>query len=144
MRRQGETAMRHRLGFALALCLLAAPAFSTPDNAIAIELNSIETVQTGCRIAFLVENSGAAQIDSLKLDLAIFNREGVVQRRLVTEMGPIRKAKTIVRTFELDGECGQIGSILVNDVTACVPGDAGACLERLNLSSRSTGIRLYK
>ena len=129
--------------FVFAALLLAAPAHAAPDNSIVVELNSAETAQGKCRVAFVVDNKGDA-IESLKLDLAVFNREGIVQRRLVTEMGPLRKAKTIVRTFDLEGECGAIGSILVNDVSACTPGEPGACLDRLALSSRAPGIRLYK
>jgi hypothetical protein len=65
-------------------------------------------------------------------------------RRLLTEMGPVRSAKTIVRTFAVEAECRQIGSILVNDVTACAPGEPGACLDGLGLSSRLQALRLYK
>ena len=64
--------------------------------------------------------------------------------RLLTEMGPVRAAKTIVRTFAVEAECRQIGSILVNDVTACAPGEPGACLDGLGLSSRLQALRLYK
>jgi hypothetical protein len=63
---------------------------------------------------------------------------------LLTEMGPVRSAKTIVRTFAVDADCRQIGSILVNDVTACAPGEPGACLDGLALSSRLQALRLYK
>lgn len=136
--------MRHIPGIAAIALLITAPALAASGGPIAVELNAAETVQNRCRIAFLVENKDDTAIESLKLDLAVFNREGVVQRRLVTEMGPVRKMKTIVRTFEIDGECGQIGAILVNDVTACVPGDPGACLDRLTLSSRAKDIKLYK
>ena len=129
--------------FAIAALLLAEPAQAAPDNAIAVELNSAESAQGRCRVAFVIENKGDA-IESLKLDLAVFNRDGIVQRRLVTEMGPLRKAKTIVRSFDLEGECGAIGSILVNDVTACAPGEPGACLDRLSLNSRVASVRLYK
>ena len=135
--------MRRLATFAVIALLLAAPAHAAPDSAIAVELNSVETVQNRCRVAFVVENKGDA-VESLKLDLAVFNRDGVLQRRLVTEMGPLRKAKTIVRSFDLDGECGQIGSILVNDVTVCTPGEPGACLDRLALSSKAKDIRFYK
>lgn len=129
--------------FAVAALLLAVPVQAAPDNLINVELNAAETVQGRCRVAFVVDNKGDA-VDSLKLDLAVFNHDGVLQRRLVTEMGPIRKAKTIVRSFDLEGECGQIGSILVNDVTACMPGEPGACLDRLALSSKAKEIRFYK
>ncbi|MGD9844711.1 MAG: hypothetical protein AB7U47_04915, partial [Variibacter sp.] len=109
-----------------------------------VELNAAEPVQNKCRVAFVIANKGATAIESLKLDLAIFNRDGVVQRRIVTEMAPLRRAKTIVKTFELENECGHIGSILVNDVTACTPGDAASCLDRLTPSSKVGEIKFYK
>jgi hypothetical protein len=49
-----------------------------------------------------------------------------------------------VKTFELENECGHIGSILVNDVTTCTPGDAAACLDRLTPSSKVGEIKFYK
>jgi hypothetical protein len=140
--------MHHRPGLALAALLLAAlvltPARGAQDDSINVELNSVEGAQSRCRMAFVIDNKDETALESLKLDLAVFNRDGVVQRRIVIEMGPVRRAKTMVRTFEIDGECGQIGSILVNDVTACAPGEPAACLDRLTLSSRVSGIRLYK
>ncbi len=111
---------------------------------IRIELTTAENVQNRCRLTFVIENKGEAAIETLKLDLAVFDREGVVQRRLVTEMGPVRAAKTIVKTFELDGDCASIGSVLVNDVTACAPDGIDACLGRLALSSRVPAVRLFK
>ena len=138
--------MRHRLGLAIAALLLAAltTAHAAQDDSINVELNSVEAAQAKCRLAFVIDNKDEIALETLKLDLAVFNRDGVVQRRLVIEMGPVRRAKTMVRTFEIDGDCSQIGSILVNDVTACAPGEPGACLDRLTLTSRVSGIRLYK
>ena len=70
--------------------------------------------------------------------------DGGILRRLLTEMGPVRAAKTIVRTFPIDADCHQISAILVNDVTACTPGEPGACLDGLALSSRVKTLRFYK
>jgi hypothetical protein len=140
-----ERAMIHALRLLIAVPLLAAaPARAAPEETLRVELNALENVQGRCRYSFVVENKGEAGVESLKLDLAVFGRDGVVQRRLVTEMGPLRRAKTMLRAFELEGECGQIGSILLNDVTACAPGDPASCLDALALTSRVQGVRLYK
>jgi hypothetical protein len=140
--------MRHRLAFSLFAILslhLAAPVSAiAADEPITVELNAAEPVQNKCRVAFVIANKSAAAVESLKLDLAIFNRDGIVQRRIVTEMGPLRRAKTIVKTFEFENECGQIGSILVNDVTVCTPGDAASCLDRLTPTSKVGEIKFYK
>jgi hypothetical protein len=114
------------------------------EQTLMVELNAAETASNKCSVTFLVENKNPNGIESIKLDLAIFNPEGIIQRRMVTELGPVRAAKTSVKTFALDGECAKIGSILVNDVTVCTPGDPGACLDQLALTSRIKSVRFYK
>jgi hypothetical protein len=126
------------------LLLIAAAAHAAPNDPIRVELNLAESVQSKCRLSFLIENKSDTPIERLTPDLAIFNREGIIQRRLVAEMGPVYRSKTIIKTFEIEGECGQIGSILVNDITACTPGDPGLCLDRLVLSSRVPNISLFR
>jgi hypothetical protein len=128
--------------FAVPAAALAAPNESA--DPIRVELNSAESAQGRCRMSFVIENKGETAIDSLKLDFAVFGTNGVVQRRLVAELGPLRRAKTVVKAFEIEGDCASIGSLLVNDVTACAPGDAGACLDRLVLASRLSNVRFFK
>jgi hypothetical protein len=128
----------------IALLTMTSPVWAAAGDPIHVELNATESVQSRCRLSFVIENKSEAAIESLKLDLAVFGRDGVIQRRLVTELGPVRGAKTIVKAFELDTECGQIGSILVNDVTACAPVAPDACLDRLALSSHVPNVRLFK
>ena len=128
----------------IAFLTMTSPVWAGAGDPISVELNAAEGVQSRCRLSFVIENKSDAAIESLKLDLAVFGRDGVIQRRLVTELGPVRGAKTIVKAFELDTECGQIGSILVNDVTACAPMAADACLDRLALSSHVPNVRFFK
>src|SRR4029079_3033500 len=109
-----------------------------------VELNSAETVESRCRLNFVVQNKSDAALDSMKLDLVVFGPDGAIKRRLLTEMGLIRPLKTVVRTFVIDVECAQIRSILVNDVVARTPGNASDCLDELSLSSRLKGVRFYK
>jgi hypothetical protein len=126
------------------LVLIAPAGIAAPNDPIRVELNLAESVQNKCRLSFLIENKSETPIDRLTPDLAIFNREGIIQRRMVAELGPVYRSKTIIKTFEIEGECGQIGSILVNDITACAPGDPGLCLDRLVLSSRVPGVSLFR
>ncbi len=133
-----------RVLFPILLLLSASAAFSAPSDPIRVELNLAESVQSKCRLSFLIENKSDTPIERLTPDLAIFNREGIIQRRLVAEMGPVYRAKTIIKTFEIDGDCAQIGSILINDITACSPGDPASCLDRLVLSSRVPTITLFR
>ena len=132
-----------RLGLALLFTLIAlAPARA--QDAVRIELNTVEHAENRCRMTFVIENKTSHAVDSLKLDIALFNTEGAVYRRMVTDMGPVRAAKTVVKTFATDGDCAQLGSLLVNEVAACTPGEPNACLDQLALSSRVKAVRLYK
>ena len=132
--------MRFRIAAIFALSL-AAPAFAEDMQ---IELNALENAESRCRMTFVIENKGKTALESLKLDLALFNTDGAVYRRMVVDMAPVRAAKTLVKAFATDGECAQLGKVLVNEVTACTPGDAAACQDQLALSSRVKNVRLYK
>jgi hypothetical protein len=129
---------------ALMLPIVFAPALAFAADMMSLELNTAETAEGRCRLTFVVENKTERAIDSIKLDLAVFNPEGIIQRRMIIEMGPVRGRKTNVRTFATEGDCNQVGAILVNEVAACAPGDPNACLDGLALSSRVKGVRLYK
>ena len=80
----------------------------------------------------------------MKLDFVGFDPDGGILRRLVAEMGPVRRLKTIVQAFLVDIECHPLAAVLVNEVAACAPGTAVGCLDGLGLSSRVKKIRLYK
>lgn len=131
---------------ALALMLPAfvMPAVAAPAESIRLELNAATSASNQCRLSFVIENKGASALRSLKLDLVMFGRDGVIARRLIAEIGPLRAAKTTVKTFEVDGDCAAFGSILINDVATCAPDEASACLDRLDLASRIANIRLFK
>jgi hypothetical protein len=131
-----------RTAFLLPL-ILPALAFAAEDQFV-VELNKAETADNRCRLTFVVENKTDAGLESLKLDLVVFNRENRVQLRTAAELGPVRAAKTMVKTFAVNGKCADIRSVLVNDVAACAPGDTDACLDGLALSSLVEGLRLFK
>src|SRR6266487_4715036 len=84
-------------------------AYAAEPNLL-VELNAAENADNRCRLTFVVENKRDVPFESIKLDLALFDREGIIHRRMATEFGPVRAAKTNVRTFLVDGKCEQIGS----------------------------------
>jgi hypothetical protein len=127
----------------IALGLFASIAAQAADHDIRVELNALEGTETQCRLTFVVENKSAA-LDSLKLDLVVFNTESVVYRRILTEMGPVRSGRTMVKTFAIETKCAAVGAVLINDISACVPGEPNACLDGLTLSSRVNNVKLYK
>lgn len=136
--------MRVVLSALLGTQLLGLHTALAAEGKFLVELNTIEPVESRCRLNFVIENKSGAAVDSMKLDLVVFGSDGGILRRLLTEMGPVRPLKTIVRAFVINVECGKIGSVLVNEVNACAPGNPNSCLDGLALSSRVKELRFYK
>lgn len=127
----------------IAFGVLASVNAQAAEHNVRVELNTLESAESQCRMTFVIENKSAA-VESLKLDLVVFNTESIVYRRLITDLGPVRAGRTIVKTFVITTPCAQVGAVLVNDVSACVPGEPNACLDGLTLTSRVKNVRFYK
>lgn len=136
---QGGRDLRSLVGLAV-LAWAGAVAAAEPPS-IRLELNRLETVEAGCRVYLVVGNDGAQPLQSLKLDLVLFGSDGVIDRRLALEAGPLRPAKTTVKLFDVtELPCQGLGSILVNDVLACREA-AGAdldCFPGLRVATRTS------
>jgi len=107
---------------------------------IAVELNKLETQQSSCRAYLVIDNQSETSFDVLKLDLVLFQTDGIIGRRFALDLAPIRAKKRSVKLFDLDGvKCETVGSFLINDIMECKSGgsDESACLDRLALSTRS-------
>lgn len=110
-------------------------------TALTVELNKLETIDKGCRAYVVVDNPTAADYEILKLDLFMFRTDGVIGRRFVVDIAPMKSMKRSVKLFDLAGlVCDEVGSFLLNDVTECRAGGAAVpdCLARLSPSSRAT------
>jgi len=106
-----------------------------------IELNRLEPAGENCRTYMLVDNRGGPALKSLKLDLFAFDTEGVAQKRLAVELGPVQEKKTVVRLFDFPSiACPKVGRVLVNDVLACEGGDSSreSCLERIETTTKTS------
>ena len=135
---------------AVAACLLAvathaqdnpaatAPAQPDSSDGITLELNKIEKSDKGCRAYVVVTNPTPTSYEAFKLDLVMFQTDGVVGRRFALDLAPVRPDKRTVKLFDLDGgQCDGIGSFLINDVMECrtSSGPATDCLARLKVKS---------
>lgn len=121
----------------------AAAAASPSKDRIGIELNKIEPLANGCRTYLVIDNDGDAAYSALKLDLVLFQTDGVIGRRVALDLAPLRAKKRSVKLFDLDGtKCDDIASLLINDVMDCKmtpTGGAAAsdptCLDRIALKT---------
>jgi hypothetical protein len=129
---------------ALALGLIASLVFAETGRAeppsLSVELNKLEPQGGGCRAYFVIANEGPTQYQVLKLDLVLFQRDGVIGHRVAVDLAPLKASKRSVKRFDLDGiACDQIGSFLINEVMECRSdtGPIDDCLSGMSVKSLS-------
>lgn len=131
----------------------AAPGTPSPATAaqpaapaIGLELNKVESYEKGCRFFMVVDNPSEQVFQSFKLDMALFQPDGVIGRQFALDLAPLKAQKKTVKQFDLEGvACEKVGSLFVNDVRECKAdaGAAGDCLKRLSTSTLSN-VQLMK
>jgi hypothetical protein len=127
------------LGFAMACHLLGAPALADTPS-ISVELNKLEPSGGSCRAYLVVNNESKTGLKAFKLDLLLFQNDGVIGRRFAVDLAPPRPSKRSVKLFDIDGtSCDSVGSFLLNDVLEgeAESGEIGDCLAALSRSSLS-------
>ncbi|SFM60054.1 Tat pathway signal protein [Methylobacterium pseudosasicola] len=134
-----DTAVCLALSALLVVSALAqdAAAEKTP---LKLQLNKLETAGEACRVTLVVDNAKGTGLKSYKVDLFAFDPEGVAQKRVAVELGPLPPRKTTVKIFDFPGiACAKVGRVLLNDVLACDGGEAAreACLDRTETESKA-------
>lgn len=141
-RRQSSTVSSLCLGMAIMLLAWAppAPAQDDEEDTLRVELNKLEPTEGDCRAYLLFENRTPVDFQSMKLDLVMFNAEGVINKRLAVQGGPLSPGKTSVKLFDIGGVgCEAVERILLNGILECSDpeGERSACLELIETASRS-------
>lgn len=113
---------------------------STPaaPEGISLELNKLEASDKGCRAYVVVSNPTGTTYDAYKLDLVMFQPDGIIGRRFALDLAPLKPSKRTVKLFDLDGtQCDGIGSFLINDVLECRSGagPVSDCLASMKVNS---------
>lgn len=133
-----------------AAAIAAAFAFSLPAPAEAqeaarqpsllLDLNALQSSNGGCRLTFVVSNGLPTPIDRAAFEMALFDKEGVVDRLTVLDFRDMPRGKTKVSRFDLSGvKCADISRVLVNQATECqgTNVEANACMTGLRTETRT-------
>jgi hypothetical protein len=131
---------RHRTAWLFALMAFVAVGngAQAESDALSVELNKLESQYNVCRAFLVVMNKSTTTYQVLKLDLVLFQPDGVIGRRFAIDLGPLKSDKRTVKLFDIDATpCDQVGSFLINDVLECKAesGPIPDCLAEITTSS---------
>jgi hypothetical protein len=119
--------------------IAGAPCAFSADT-LNVELNKLEVQDGACRAYLVFENQTPHSFSQLALDLVMFDKDGVIAKRLAVDVAPLPAGKTSVKLFDIeDLACDGIGRILVNDAIDCQEdgGKISDCVALIEPSSRS-------
>jgi hypothetical protein len=123
----------------VAVVLLFAPCVRAQEApSLSIELNSFAKSKAGCRVNFVMRNGMVSAVESLVLEIVLFNKEGGISRILALGAGALPVGKTRVKQFRLKN-CASLSRILVNDIIACKGEELTpkSCLKVLKTKNRT-------
>lgn len=108
------------------------------NGKLAIELNSVKSIGADCRMTLVIRNGLEAKVDTLTLNLVLFDTAGTVAQSLALSAGRLRENKTRVHQFDLKAvSCDNISRVLINDISECKGKglDIDFCLDHLDTTS---------
>ncbi|MYB35347.1 MAG: hypothetical protein F4X92_09575 [Gammaproteobacteria bacterium] len=120
--------------------LLTRSGLTYADGTVLVELNKLESFETGCHAYLVSHNQTPENFAELILDVAIFREDGIIEKIIGVSLAPLPSNKTGVKVFNLQLSCNQIGRLLINDVTECRNNQSmlDDCLDLLSASSRAS------
>jgi hypothetical protein len=123
----------------LALSVLTQNPVYAAEQSIHVELNKTEPNGDACRVYMVIENKGERALETLKLDLVLFDTDGIVAKRLAVETAPLPAGKTGLKMFDIANmSCPSLGRMLLNDVLSCsdADGPVADCLASIEPSAK--------
>ena len=127
---------------AIAAAVMTAGPLAAQTGKLTIEINKFEDIEGGgCRAFFLFQNGTPTSFEGFEMSLAIFNKQGVIDRLLSIDAAPLPVARTMLKLFEVPQiACTDISEVLLHDVPVCKPQNAEAtdCYPLIDLSSKTS------
>lgn len=123
-----------------ALMLAAAGPSQAAGDGLALELNTLQQLDPGCRLVFTIANATGRDVDALVYEVVLFDRDGAVSLLTLFDFRDVPDGRTRVRQFDLpELSCAAIGGFLVNGAATC-EGEGlapAACAEATRTTSRT-------
>ena len=122
------------------------PEAAATGQTVVVELNKVEQLDNACRAYLLFENGHSSRFEEFRLDLVLFDGEGVIARRIAVEAAPLRADRAVVKLFDLsDLQCESIDRVLLNDIGPCADEEGARqdCVDLVELRSR-TNIEFFQ
>jgi len=107
------------LTVALLAVFLTRSGLAYADGTVLVELNKLESLETGCHAYLVSHNKTTENFTELVIDLVIFQEDGIIDKVIGVSLAPLPPNKTGVKVFNLQLSCNRIGRLLINDVTEC-------------------------
>ena len=120
------------LGAALAAAIWVAPVLAADPAGLSVELNKLETQDKGCRAYVVVNNAGATAYRSVKLDLVLFQPDGIIGKRFAVDLAPLKPQKRTVKLFDSKVQLATRSAACSSTMSSNASSDCGP-LDRLPL-----------
>ncbi|WP_299558927.1 hypothetical protein [uncultured Sulfitobacter sp.] len=114
------------------------------DGRVSVELNAAETIETSCKLTFLITNGLEQPIDTVVYEAVLFDADGQVNRLTLFDFGALPQARPRVRQFVVPKlTCEGLSRVLFNGANSCEGAEveAAVCETGLLATSR-TGIEV--
>jgi len=109
-----------------------------PDPKLIVELNTAESLDSACRLSFMITNEHPEAIDAAVFETVLFNADGSVNQLTLFDFGALPSNRPRIRQFDVPGQgCDGLGRLLINGAVTCEAGDANLCVDTLELRTRT-------
>ncbi len=108
------------LFFVIPLFGLSSSAAEPVQLDLTIELNRTEQLGEACQLLMVIGNHSPLTFSKLTAELVLFDKKGLITRRVSAPIGPVRPKKTLVVAFPIKNlRCDELARVLLNEITEC-------------------------
>ncbi len=138
--------MFQKMRWALAVLLSLSFTVQAEEAGLYMEINKLEQRDDLCVAYVRFSNKSETEFSEFKSELFAFNKEDVITAHFLADFQQVMANKTVVKLVPMkDTVCSEVGSVLLNRMTACKSGDQEVtdCLRKLNTGAKGS-VKLFK